>query len=287
MEAEPMNDASALDQASTGFSFDTGTGEAPGTAQDSFGANSDWMSTLTPELRQIVESKNYKSPADVVQAYAHAQRAIGADKIPVPKDGVWDEIARSKLGIPREPGGYKLQRPELPEGVNYDEAFEKAALPVAHKLGLTPGQVQGLLDFYAGHQSQTFQSVVRGRVDDETQSVGLLQQEWGPSYDTKVAQAARAARYFGGQPLIEFLNQSGVGNNPELVRAFAKIGSMMTEDSLKIGRSHGFSITPEEARREANKLMASPGYTNRDHPEHGSIVEQVQQLFERAYSDEL
>jgi hypothetical protein len=32
--------------------------------------------------------------------------------------------------------------------------------------------------------------------------------------------------------------------------------------------------------------MAAPAYTNRDHPEHGSIVEQVQQLFERAYGEE-
>jgi hypothetical protein len=286
MEEDHMTtDASALDDASPAFVFDTG--DAAGTAHDASGAGAEWTSALTPELRQLVETKGYKTPADVVQAYAHAQRAIGADKIPLPKDGVWDEVARTKLGVPREPGGYKLDRPDLPQGVNYDEAFEKAALPVAHKLGLTPQQVQGLLDFYAGHQAQAFQSVLRGRVDDETQSVGMLQQEWGPTYDTKVAQAARAARYFGGQQLIDVLNQSGFGNNTELVRAFAKIGSMMTEDSLKIGRAHGFSISPDEARREANKLMASPGYTNRDHPEHGSIVEQVQQLFERAYSDEL
>jgi hypothetical protein len=282
MEEELMSDASALDDASTGLSYDTGPGEAAGTA-NMFG--DDWTSTLTPDLKQLVETKGYKTPADVVQAYAHAQRAIGAEKIPMPKDGVWDEVARAKLGVPREPGGYKLNRPELPEGIVYDEAFEKAALPIAHKLGLTPQQVQGLLDFYAGHQAQAFQSGMRTRIDDETQAVGLLQQEWGPTYDAKVSQAARAARYFGGQPLIDFLNQSGVGNNPELVRAFAKIGSMMTEDTLKIGKAHGFSITPDEARREANKLMASPAYTNRDHPEHGTIVEQVQQLFERAYDE--
>ncbi len=266
---------------------DTFEGTQAATALDDAGASADWTASLTPDLKQLVETKGYKSPADVVQAYAHAQRAIGADKIPAPKDGVWDETARAKLGIPRSPDGYELRRPDLPQGVTYDEAFEKAALPVAHKLGLTPSQVQGLLDFYAGHQSQSFQSSLKGRIDDETQSVGLLQQEWGPSYDTKVAQAARAARYFGGQPLIEFLNQSGVGNNPELVRAFAKIGSMMTEDSLKIGRAQGFSITPEEARREAQKLMAKEAYTNRNHPEHAATLEHVQQLFERAYSEDI
>jgi hypothetical protein len=106
-----------------------------------------WIGQLAPELRQLVETKGYRSPADVVQAYAHAQRAIGAAKIPAPRDGVWDEVARERLGIPGEPAGYQLARPQLPEGVPYDEAFEQAALPVAHKLGLMPHQVQGLLDF--------------------------------------------------------------------------------------------------------------------------------------------
>ena len=81
------------------------------------------------------------------------------------------------------------------------------------------------------------------------------------------------------------MNQSGTGNHPELVRAFAKIGSMMSEDTLKIGKAHGFSITPVEARREAQKLMAKDAYLKRDHPEHEATVEQVQQLFERAYAD--
>ncbi len=261
--------------------------EADGTTMlDDVSQLGDWTAALAPELKQLVDTKGYKSPADVVQAYAHAQRAIGADKIPAPKDGVWDQTAREKLGIPRSPDGYMLQRPDLPEGITYDEAFEKAALPIAHKLGLTPGQVQGLLDFYAGHQSQAFQSSLKGRLDDETQSAAALRTEWGPSYDTKLASAARAARYFGGEPLIEFLNRSGVGNNPELVRAFAKVGSMMTEDTLKIGRAQGFSITPEEARREASKLMTTPAYNIRHHPEHSATVEHVQQLFERAYANE-
>ena len=246
----------------------------------------DWVSSLAPELRQLVEAKGYKSPADVVQAYAHAQRAIGADKIPLPKDGVWDETARAKLGIPPAADGYELRRPELPDGLSYDEAFEKAALPIAHKLGLTPAQVQGLLDFYAGYQGEALQAAAHGRRQEETQAAGLLSQEWGRAYDAKVAQAARAARHFGGQSLIDFLNASGMGNNVELVRAFAKIGALMSEDTLKVGKAHGFALTPTEARREAAKLMASPAYTKRDHPEHAHLLEQVTQLFERAYEEE-
>ena len=44
-------------------------------------------------------------------------------------------------------------------------------------------------------------------------------------------------------------------------------------------------MTPDEARREANKLMASEAYTTRDHPDHASTVEHVQHLFEHAYPE--
>lgn len=174
-----------MTEAETGSINLAGATELPSEALASNGeGGAEWVSSLSPELRSLVQAKGYKTPADVVQAYAHAQRAIGADKIPMPKDGEWDDIARSKLGIPKVADGYKITRPELPAGLPYDEALEKAALPIAHKLGLTPHQVQGLIEFYAGHQTQSVQSMLRGRQEEETLAINQLQQEWGGSYDT-------------------------------------------------------------------------------------------------------
>jgi len=245
-----------------------------------------WIGQLAPELRQLVETKGYRSPADVVQAYAHAQRAIGAAKIPVPRDGVWDEVARERLGIPGEPAGYQLARPQLPEGVPYDEAFEQAALPVAHKLGLMPHQVQGLLDFYATHQAEAFATMGRTRSDEETRASEALKGEWGPDYSLKLTQAARAAKYFGGEDLVAFLNESGLGNNPHLIRAFARAGASLAEDTLKGDSGALQGLAPGDAIRRARELMARPAYVKRDHPDHFDLVDQVRTMFERAYMKE-
>lgn len=188
--------------------------------------------------------------------------------------------------VPETQEGYTLTRPKLPEGVTWDEAFEKAALPVAHSLGLTPQQLQGLAEFYAGHQSQSHQSASRSRFDEQTMAIDALKSDWGAGYDTKIAQAARAARYFGGETLLSFLNDSGAGNNPDLVRAFAKIGALLSEDNLKSGDSQSLTLAPDEAMRQARKLMGKPGYTKSGHPEHSSLVEKVQRLFEQAYGGE-
>jgi hypothetical protein len=249
---------------------------------------SDWISSLPPELKQVVEVKGYKTPADVVQGYANAQKAIGADKIMLPnKDtGEWDAEARIKLGVPVDATGYQIKRPEsLPQGMVYDEGFEKAALPIAHKLGLTPHQVNGLMEFYATHQGEAFKTMTVEATQALANAQALLKKEWGTTYDSQTQRAQIAAKHFGGDALITYLNATGMGNAPEVIRAFAKIGAMMTEDQLKVGQSSGFGLTPVEAEREARKIMATEAYQKREHPEHAEAQEKVAALFAQAHPD--
>lgn len=257
---------------------DTTRNEQPATS------DSGWITGLPTELKALVETKGYRTPADVVQAYAHAQRALGSDKIPLPRDGIWDPVARERLGIPAAPGGYALKRPDLPEGVPWDEGFEKAALPIVHGLGLTPQQVQGLMDFYASHQAEALATAGRTRHHEQEQAASALKDEWGPDYAVRLAQAARAARYFGGEDLVTLLNESGLGNNPQLIRAFEKAGALLGEDTLK-GTSDGSGqgLAPTDAMRKARELMQKPGYLKREHPDHFDLVAEVNAMFERAF----
>jgi hypothetical protein len=245
----------------------------------------EWTQNLPPELRSMVETKGYKTPADLAQAYAHAEKAIGADKVVVPKDGVWDQQARSKLGVPERAEDYRINRPSMPPGVAYDENFERSMLPIAHKLGLTPGQVQGLVDAVSSHRLGEFQSQSQAHHGREAETVAMLKGEYGASYDAKIQQASRAVRQFGGDEVIQLLNESGYGNHPALVRMMAKIGGMMTEDSLKVGRGAGSGLTADEAQVEYKKLMGSEAYRRGDHPEHADVVRKVQQLFEQSFPD--
>jgi len=245
-----------------------------------------WTDGLTPELKSVVDTKGYKTPADVLTAYVNAEKLIGVDKIPVPKDGVWDQTARQKLGIPETPDKYALEKPTLPEGMQWDADFEKVALAKAHELGLTPSQVKGLMEVYTGTQIGKFGSIEQAITQQREEVSSLLKQEWGNAYPVKIENASRAARMIGGDALIEALETSGAGNNPEIIKAFAKVGAMMGEDKMKAGLPSGFGLTPEEAKVEANKLMASDAYMNRGHAEHSAVVQKVQSLFKQAYPDQ-
>lgn len=206
------------------------------------------------------------TPADVVQANAQAEPA-----------------ARERLGIPAAADGYALSRPELPPGVAWDEAFEQAALPVAHQLGLTPHQLQGLVDFYAGHQATAFAEAGRARLAEQARATETLKAEWGPNFTARLSGAARAARYFGGEDLVAMLEETGLGNHPQLVRAFARAAELLGEDTLRgEGAPAGDAVGPAEALRKARSLMEKPAYLRRDHPDHADLVDEVQRWFERA-----
>lgn len=257
---------------------------AAAAAKSGGGNTGDWTTQLPPELKAVVEAKGYKQPSDVLTAYVAAEKMIGADKIVAPKDGVFtDPATRAKLGIPEKADGYKVQRPELPAGIPYDEKFEAKMLPVAHALGLTPQQVNGLVKAITDDRLAGLTELASGRVASEQETANALKTEWGKAYDVNLQNAARAARFAGGDELIKALDESGFGNNPHLIRAMSKIGRMLGEDTLKTGQAAGFNLTPDEAKAEYAKLMNTPAYTDKRNPEHAATVSRVKQLFEQAF----
>lgn len=247
----------------------------------------DWAKDVPQEHHALLKAKNYKSPADVIVAYANAQKALSADKIPVPKDGVWDADSRKKLGIPEKPEDYGniIKKPELPEGMKWDENFEKAALPVAHSLGLTPRQLEGLMGLYAGYQAEQFKASLAGQATAAEETAAVLREEFGAQYDARLSQAKRVVQQLGGPEVIQALNETGAGNRPELVKLFAKIGAMMAEDQLRSGASGQFGMGTEEAKAEIRKLQSHPAYMDKYHPEHADIITKLGELHKIAYSE--
>lgn len=170
----------------------------------------------------------------------------------------------------------------------YDEALEKAALPIAHKLGLTPQQLQGLVDFIADHrvaETTGLTQTLQARMDEAEQA---LRKDWGAGYERQLSLAARAAKRFGGEELIGALNESGFGNNPHLVRAFAKIAGPVAEDTMK---SDGTPTRPTadaalaEIARIQGEALKDPKHPwiNAQHPEHETLLERMRLLFAAAH----
>ena len=110
--------------------------------------NTDWKASLSDELRAEKSLENIKDVSSLAKSFIHAQKLVGADKIPVPNKHAtkqdWDAVYK-KLGRPETPDGYKFN---LPEDQKVNEEGLKVFADHAHKLGLLPNQAEGMVKFY-------------------------------------------------------------------------------------------------------------------------------------------
>lgn len=75
----------------------------------------------------------------------------------------------------------------------------------------------------------------------------------GEKFDQSIAVARRAIARFASPELKELLNQSGLGDHPEVIRAFIKVGSMIQEDGI-----HQGGTVPDVAGDLASRLFNHP-----------------------------
>ena len=71
-----------------------------------------FLDSLPEDLRVEPSLRNFTDPASMAKSYVHAQRMIGADKIPLPGKTATDEDWANvwfNLGRPQAPSEYQLQ----------------------------------------------------------------------------------------------------------------------------------------------------------------------------------
>ena len=248
--------------------------------------NTDWKASLSDEIRNEKSLENISDIESLAKGYVHAQRLVGADKIPVPNkfatEEDWNKVYE-KLGRPKSADEYKFN---LPEDKTVDEAALKTFAEQAHKLGLLPGQADGVVKFYNDMigaelaEANTIAEAARNKATTE------LKTEWGQAYDQKIAAANQVVASVFPQGFMSMNMEDGtkLGDNPAVIKAFAMLAERMGED--KIVQSDGpIMQTPKQIDKEINNLTA-PGsaYWDKNHPNHQTAVEEVLALREQKSS---
>lgn len=123
---------------------------------------------------------------------------------------------------------------KFPEGMTADDALVAEFEPLAREHGLGQEAAQKFLELGIKAQ-QKYEADARERwardVAGWAKAVRADQELGGPESDQKVAIAVEAVRKFGTPDLRALFGQWGIGNHPELVRAFYRIGMATREDS--------------------------------------------------------
>ena len=243
----------------------------------------DFQTLIPEEYREERSLQNFQNMNDFVKSYLHSQKLVGADKIPVPNkmatDDDWNEVYK-RLGRPSSPDEYQYQ---LPEQNKLDDATLKAFSEQAHKLGLLPKQAQGIIDYYNGLAQQSEQSASMQQETARLEAETVLRKEYGPAYDNKISAAKNlATNTLGAEFLRDTILQDGsrLGDNPQVVKAFATLAEKLSEDNLVQG-DVASAMTIKEINDEISSLT-QPGsaYWNKTHINHKKAVEEVQRLYQ-------
>ena len=139
----------------------------------------------------------------------------------------------------------------LPEGMEMDQGLADAVSPVFKDLGLSQEQANKLVEVYAGAMQEQAQAsadaakeLVSGWKDTAKQDKEIGLNNWKDSVDA----ANAAIRTFGTPELVQdVMIGQGMGNHPEVIRMFSRIGKAIADDSLVTGEATDTSGDVDQA----------------------------------------
>ena len=229
--------------------------------------------------------------ASLVRELSGAQKLLGKDKLPMPKDEedkeTWSEVWK-RLGRPEKPEEYDLKDLERPEGL-WDPDFESRMVQKMHELGMNQRQVRELMATYIEDAKSQLQDVAGAVEANRAESVKALRKEFGSAYDGRLAVAREAAKQvFGGS--LEKVSQmvladgTALMDHPDMVRAFAKLGQQLQEAEILGDKSQPIAtgLSPQEAQKRLNQLMADEKFVDAwldpQSPGHAAALAQRSEL---------
>ena len=251
---------------------------------------SSWKDSISEEYRADPNIEKFTEIDALAKSYINATKMIGQDKISIPNnnstDDQWSEVY-TKLGRPESADKYALDVKS--EVVNLDEGAIKSFTENAHQLGLNNKQAQGILDFYKNNMEGTAQQSVIDTETAQAQAEQQLRQEWGRDFEGKVKQAGALAKANINPEVLDMTLSNGIrlGDHPEIIKGFAKIAGMMSEDKIVSTESENVNTVADiETEISAITNDTDGPYWNKQHPDHDKVVQQVYTLREMLNADQ-
>lgn len=251
-----------------------------------------WFAGIPEEpVRQMMEAKAYKNPAELAMAYHNLQKLQRNDGtvVSLPGDNATPEELSAfygKLGRPEAPEGYAFQ---FGEGVKPDEGMVKFAQTAFHAAGLTPKQAQIVAEKW-NEFAEGQNTALTGQVAEQNQAeLDALATKWGANLEAHKASALRVMNAVGVSPELVSKVEQHIGS-AAVVELLALIGSKSGEGKFLNNGGGGdpndpATMTPQQAQAKITSLNSDPAfmakYTNGNDPGHAEAVKLMERLYSR------
>jgi hypothetical protein len=157
--------------------------------------------------------------------------------------------------------------PKFPEGAEKDDALAGEFKKFAKEQGLDPEKAQASFEHLVKTRATTVEGLKtraaeahQQRVKGWSEALKADKEVGGAQYDQNVTIAMKAVTKFGSPEFTEFLNKTGLGSHPEMVRLMLRVGKAISEDTIA-GATGNASAKTEDSQDEKlrRQYPNSPG----------------------------
>lgn len=125
---------------------------------------------------------------------------------------------------------------KAPEGREFDSEVLAQYSEVAKELNLSQDDAQKMIDKLAPAMVAKQERVMAEARDAWSAGAKADKEIGGDKFDENLGVAKKALDTFGSPELKALLNESGLGNHPEIIRAFYRAGKAISEDTFVGGK---------------------------------------------------
>jgi hypothetical protein len=258
------------------------------------GKEQPWFHSIPEEpVRQLMETKAYKNPAELAMAYHNLNKLQNGagDVVSIPGANATPEQLNafySKMGRPENADKYDFK---FAEGTQTDDNMVKFGKGLAFDLGLNPKQAQLMADKWQQMvANMDASSVEADRIQNEA-DMRELENEWGADLAANKAAGLRVVQSLGlPEKYMESIDKNmGVA---AVVHLMAMIGKKSGEGSFTSNNQNSgdpndvSGLTKEQAAAKITELQGDvefqKSYMDKTHPGHKAAVEKMVLLFAKA-----
>lgn len=253
------------------------------------------LNDIVPEpYKEKPYMQKIKDVDGLFKAFDNAQTLIGKRGLQVPGEGSseseWNDFYNA-IGRPSDASGYQVNMPDnLPKELVADQAELDGFKGIAHKLGLTQKQVEGLVQFDIERQTQAYQqmnnkvSSTQSELDAEFEQ--LAQKTFGSNRDAVLDNAGKLISKFAPK---EFADDIRSLDNKSLTILASVLDGVtreyINEDDTRGGGSNISGQQAQDLLAEAHEIMKSEAFRNPFDVGHDAAHRKVRENYQRAYPD--
>ncbi len=206
------------------------------------------MESETPSVadtQQAAETttETVEAQASTTDAATNPEPTQAATEQEVAKDEKKDE----PTGAPESYADFTA-----PDGVELDTDVLEGLKTLGKELNLTQDAAQKVFDLGVKLQANN-QAAWQAQMQKWVGEVKADKEIGGDKLPENLSVAKKAVDHFGGQELKDYLDSTGLGNHPGLIKAFYRIGKSISEDTFVPGGKNTGTAKSLEQRLYPNQ----------------------------------